>query len=356
MQGFFKFLITEEASPELIEEIREQDEEILNTDKIYPLQKTALNRITADRKRLRLLLEILLRERLDSGLLEPEENARLKEAIAVRKSFYNIDIPEMGGNYDNSQSTGKLSSLIGGRKKNTSINDYGKPAKNLLDAGMPAFEQYPPKVSNSPHSGTEQKSNNTSHKTTDLDKNKQAIKKTRTNSNNSGFENTGLYISENDKVSLGSQKKIVLSSIGAIILLASILTIYSITFSDEDSSLSCFPGQKINIKRDTGSSKNITRSNNILTPEQKENYDNLPASFKSNITNTDIYRYANKVALKNGYAELKDAGIKTKNPHWIYPGNSFVLLDDQKITVSDGDTLWSIAKRKLIEMDIKFDT
>ena len=44
-----------------------------------------------------------------------------------------------------------------------------------------------------------------------------------------------------------------------------------------------------------------------------------------------------------------------KSPHWIYPTNRFVLLDGESITVLRGDTLWDIARSKLIEMDINFN-
>ncbi len=76
-----------------------------------------------------------------------------------------------------------------------------------------------------------------------------------------------------------------------------------------------------------------------------------------NITINDnvIYEYANAVALKNGYKPIARYENRVKNPDWIYPGNVFVMLDGQKVIVRDGDTLWDLAKYKLIQMKIEFD-
>jgi hypothetical protein len=74
------------------------------------------------------------------------------------------------------------------------------------------------------------------------------------------------------------------------------------------------------------------------------------------IEDTDIYEYANIIAVKNGFMKIIRGIIqKDKNPDWIYPGNVFLLHDDEKITVKKGDTLWSISRRKLIESEINFN-
>ncbi len=68
-----------------------------------------------------------------------------------------------------------------------------------------------------------------------------------------------------------------------------------------------------------------------------------------------IFEYANKVAIKNGYRPIMNYNIRFKNPNWIYPQNIFIMLDGEKITVREGDTIWELARLKLVEMTIKFN-
>ncbi|MFW5769914.1 MAG: hypothetical protein ACOCX9_00615 [Spirochaetota bacterium] len=74
------------------------------------------------------------------------------------------------------------------------------------------------------------------------------------------------------------------------------------------------------------------------------------------VSDTEIYHYANKVALRNGYAPMNMRSLKNKNPNWIFPGNAFTLLDGQEVHVQPGDTLWGIAEEKLMEKHIQFYT
>jgi hypothetical protein len=73
------------------------------------------------------------------------------------------------------------------------------------------------------------------------------------------------------------------------------------------------------------------------------------------IDDRDIYRYANNVAIKNGYSPLTYAKFKEKNPDWIYPSNVFTMLDGDRITVKSGDTLWHLARKKLVSMEKEFN-
>ncbi|MCL1864905.1 MAG: hypothetical protein FWF73_03740 [Spirochaetes bacterium] len=76
---------------------------------------------------------------------------------------------------------------------------------------------------------------------------------------------------------------------------------------------------------------------------------------KVEISESDIYHYSNKVAVKNGYSEIShDYSLKNKNPHWIYPSNIFIMLDGEKVTVQKGDTLWDLARAKLEKMNADF--
>lgn len=72
------------------------------------------------------------------------------------------------------------------------------------------------------------------------------------------------------------------------------------------------------------------------------------------ITDYDIFRYANDVAIKNGYSGLSLDGLKQKNPHWIYPSNVFIMLDGEKVVVQKGDTLWDLAHAKLEKLNAEF--
>ncbi len=72
------------------------------------------------------------------------------------------------------------------------------------------------------------------------------------------------------------------------------------------------------------------------------------------VSDRDIFEYANRVAIMNGYAPIPFASMKDKNPNWIFPGNVFTMLDGQHVTVKPGDTLWAIAHGKLMEMSLNF--
>ncbi|MCU0847861.1 MAG: hypothetical protein MUD12_08235 [Spirochaetes bacterium] len=73
------------------------------------------------------------------------------------------------------------------------------------------------------------------------------------------------------------------------------------------------------------------------------------------VSDTDIFNYANSVAMKNGYNRISFSKIKIKNPDWIYPGNVFTMLDGQGVKVSHGDTLWDLSKYKLVEMKMNLN-
>ena len=84
--------------------------------------------------------------------------------------------------------------------------------------------------------------------------------------------------------------------------------------------------------------------------ERKE----IIARYNIVISPYDIFMYANEVALKNGYKRITLTGFKDKNPNWIYPGNRFLLDDNESVTVKEGDTLWDIAGTKLLEKNVRF--
>ncbi len=75
---------------------------------------------------------------------------------------------------------------------------------------------------------------------------------------------------------------------------------------------------------------------------------------KVKISESDIYKYSNDVAVKNGYEKISYDGLKDKNPHWIFPDNVFIMLDGEKVTVQKGDTLWDLCRAKLEKMNADF--
>ena len=93
----------------------------------------------------------------------------------------------------------------------------------------------------------------------------------------------------------------------------------------------------------------------IQSSEINKKFTELNRKHNINIKDSDIYQYANTVALNNGYHEISYAKHKNKNPNWIYPSNMFTMLDGQKVRVSEGDTLWNLSKNKLIEINIEFN-
>ncbi len=82
----------------------------------------------------------------------------------------------------------------------------------------------------------------------------------------------------------------------------------------------------------------------------------LTKKYGIHVSDRDIFFYANDVAVKNGYSRIDIKSLKEKNPHWIYPGNRFILLDGEIVVVKPGDTLWGISQKKLLNRNILFYT
>ncbi len=91
----------------------------------------------------------------------------------------------------------------------------------------------------------------------------------------------------------------------------------------------------------------------IKTEKENNERTELIEKYKIHVSDHDIYIYANKVARKNGYREIEYKDLKEKNPNWIFPGNIFYLMDNEKILVKWGDTLWDISDKKLMETQLQ---
>ncbi len=88
--------------------------------------------------------------------------------------------------------------------------------------------------------------------------------------------------------------------------------------------------------------------------KEKRYVEEITRKFKIHVSDTEIFSYVNQVALKNGYAPLTYKTMREKNPDWIFPGNIFYMLDGEKITVKQGDTLWGISHKKLLNRYLDF--
>lgn len=80
----------------------------------------------------------------------------------------------------------------------------------------------------------------------------------------------------------------------------------------------------------------------------------LTEKYGIRVRDRDIFYYVNQVAVKNGYAPLAYRHVRFRNPHWIYPGNVFYMLDGERIVVKKGDTLWGISGKKLMKRAVDF--
>jgi len=67
------------------------------------------------------------------------------------------------------------------------------------------------------------------------------------------------------------------------------------------------------------------------------------------ITLLDIINLVNRIAVENGYKRMDSIDPDLPDPDWIYPGNVFVLPDGSRYTVVEGDSLWVITVRYMVE-------
>ncbi|MEN2998044.1 MAG: hypothetical protein ABDH28_03290 [Brevinematia bacterium] len=142
---------------------------------------------------------------------------------------------------------------------------------------------------------------------------------------------------------LGIDLKYLLISLGVIILLVGGVLLI---FKDEITSYLSGPLTKEEQKL----THIISNLENIYEPELTEVQKELGIT----ITDYDIWVYVNKVAVINGYKPLTYRNPqKWEDPDWVYPGNKLKLLDDSVVVVREGDNMWNISKRKIIEDYIK---
>lgn len=146
-----------------------------------------------------------------------------------------------------------------------------------------------------------------------------------------------------------SQKKLTIKKtllpITLLVIILLIVTIFFIKNKKPDQSPTISESELKPVEN-----KNIVFTVKRVNEQERE----LLLKHKVKITESDIYNYSNEVAVKNGYSKLSYAGLKNKNPHWIFPTNVFIMHDGEKIIVQKGDTLWDLARAKLEKMNADF--
>lgn len=132
-------------------------------------------------------------------------------------------------------------------------------------------------------------------------------------------------------------RRIALFSVPLILILA-VLIIILVNYSSRISAVF------------TAAQERVTQSRDI-----DRRYRDLGKKHNIRIKVNDILRYANRVAINNGYRPIASTKLRERNPDWIYPENAFIMLDGQKVVVSRGDTLWNLSRNKLIESTLAFN-
>lgn len=266
-------------------------EDILEQNSLYDEQKKLCIRIIEDRIRLNLLINLFYEKRKDS-------------------ESYNTIQSEIN----------KLSNEIKTRKEIYSQEIYLDETNTIIKS---AYDSMPGKIKNN----------------TIFRNNKKQI-------NGHTDENK---VNETRLASLWSGNKKYIAAIILILIILSILG-YNYLYTGKEETVPIKVEDKLmSTQSDKDKNSEITTVTRINSEEKM-----LLKKIGVKISNLDIYNYANDVAEKNGYAKISYQGFKSKNPHWIYPTNLFIMLDGEKVVVQKGDTLWDLSKAKLEKMNAEF--
>ncbi len=155
---------------------------------------------------------------------------------------------------------------------------------------------------------------------------------------------SGVPASEDGEISGAKKTKFI--AVAAILLI--LIIVAGLT-------LNHFRKKELPVLSEADLKKNVRNQNIVITVKRVDEQEKqLLINHNVRITDYDIFRYANDVAVRNGYSSLTLSGLKEKNPHWIYPSNVFIMLDGEKVVVQKGDTLWDLAHAKLEKMNAEF--
>ncbi len=287
------------------------------------------DRILADRERLRLLIDIYTQSARYNEKNMPELG-KLKEAIGDRKNQYSEENLSLDNSW--SRSIASMLSLTG------SADDDAGVSGGRITAGL--RKEKKSSISNKAfHQGTDTESADT------VAAGKAA--------NVAGFSDatgstgaTGIVGTIANKIrSLPTAVKLAVP-LGLILIIAAILLLYHTGTFDTIS------------KNGTAAKRTVTlrpKGPVVQSRDIDTKFRPIGAQLNIRIKDSDIYRYANEVAVKNGYHRIAETTLRERNPDWIYPENVFIMLDFQPVVVSKGDTLWNLSKNKLIESTIKFN-
>ncbi len=304
-------------------------------------QRSLGKRILEDRERLRILLEMFYKEITETPSYSHREKemSLLKNEISTRKDVYNSEF------YSNSNTVSKKRDDKKDRNSVLKQNDLysSGTAENIFKRGLfgglfSKKESAEQDDINSRLSGTGSGDGKSGRRGKPGKKGDLLQKGSL--SNGSANETAATEMSEKQAV-----KKIVIPA-----LLIGLLLIISAAF---------FLRHKGNRTADTTVTPDLqpvqTPKDAIITVKRvNEQEKELLVKYKVKISDFDIYNYSNDVAVKNGYSKISYTGLKEKNPHWIFPGNVFIMHDGEKVVVQKGDTLWDLCHAKLEKMNADF--
>ena len=103
--------------------------------------------------------------------------------------------------------------------------------------------------------------------------------------------------------------------------------------------------ENINAGKEKTSDMPEKKADGTLEKDYRKKIQEIP----SDISDTEIFRYVNRIAGMNGYGNIPYTR-RGKNPDWIFPSNVILMPDGEKITIKKGDTLWFIAREKLTKV------
>jgi len=329
------------AEEKFIDDYNEINEEEITLDSE---QKYLGNRILEDRKRLKVLLGMFYKEITESSSFSHKEKevSLLKNEISARKDVYNNEF------YSNSKS------IPQGRKGNKITKGDSvqkRPGKDLSEQAR----YYKREIISFLTGGHLRKTGDSALLTEDHPgeyKNgalpaKGKIRRGKQNNlqkEDLNYNEAGGAVTTEEQPHKMLTKKIVIP-VALLILMLIGSAVYLFKFKPHKpadfaakSELQTIPAKEtiITVKR--------------VNEQEKE----LLLKHKVKISDYDIYNYSNDVAVKNGYSKIDYTGLKDKNPHWIFPGNVFIMHDGEKVVVQKGDTLWDLAHAKLEKMNADF--
>lgn len=293
-------------------------ENIFRDISISSKQKNQYNKIFEDRERLYKLLTLYSKE-------SPYKNEiqDLKKAIKERREILKNDFLNK-----EQRSTLNINNLF---QEDESMLNYSETTKsnNKLSSLFNKKESTPDQE-------------NVDKET----KKQKSFKQTRGQSNDPSMDNIDNQVSENnEEKTLTNLFKIAIILFIIILLSASSFYGYNYYKKYKTTKIAELKKQEEQIRLEKERQMEITKK-----AEEKR----LSEKYSIQVQNREIYEFANKIAIKNGYNAFPNGFTRKRNPNWIFPGNKFTFPDGEIVTVKKGDTLWEISEKKLMTVFMVF--